>query len=72
MREWQAPISHAALVKAETIYGELCGGESIGFRNVLIRFPEQRLDIVLLSNRNDPEPYALARRIAALWGAPQP
>ena len=47
-------------------------GESIGFRNVLIRFPEQRLDIVLLSNRNDPEPYALARRIAALWGAPQP
>ena len=47
-------------------------GESIGFRNVLIRFPEQRLDIVLLSNRNDPEPYALARRIAALWGAPEP
>ena len=47
-------------------------GESIGFRNVLIRFPDQRLSIVLLSNRNHPEPYPLARRIAALWGAPAP
>ena len=47
-------------------------GESIGFRNVMIRFPEAKMAIVLLSNRNDPEPYALARKIAALWGAPSP
>ncbi|MDH5833301.1 serine hydrolase [Luteimonas sp. M1R5S59] len=40
-------------------------GETIGFRNVLLRWPEQRLTVVLLTNRNDPEPYALARRIAA-------
>lgn len=42
-------------------------GESIGFRNVILRWPAQRLTVVLLTNRNDPEPYALARRIAARW-----
>jgi len=44
-------------------------GESIGFRNVLVRFPTQRLTVVVLTNRNAPEPYRLARRIAGLWGA---
>ena len=43
-------------------------GESIGFRNVLLRFPAQRLTVIVLSNRDDPEPYRLARRIADLWG----
>lgn len=42
-------------------------GESIGFRNVLLRFAAQRLTIIVLSNRDAPEPYGLARRIAALW-----
>ncbi|HRN61179.1 MAG TPA: serine hydrolase domain-containing protein [Luteimonas sp.] len=42
-------------------------GETIGFRNVILRWPEQRLTVVLLSNRNDPEPYKLAREIAALY-----
>ena len=42
-------------------------GETIGFRNVILRWPERRLTVVLLSNRNDPEPYALARRIADLY-----
>ena len=47
-------------------------GESIGFRNVIVRWPAQRLTVVVLSNRNDPEPYRLALRIAALYrtGAP--
>ena len=44
-------------------------GESIGFRNVILRFPERHLTVIVLTNRNDPEPYALARRIAALWDA---
>ena len=44
-------------------------GESIGFRNVLVRFPTQRLTVVVLTNRDTPEPYRLARRIAGLWGA---
>ena len=38
-------------------------GETIGFRNVILRWPAQRLAVVLLSNRNDPEPYADARAI---------
>ena len=39
-------------------------GESIGFRNVLVRYPQRRLTIVVLTNRNDPEPYRLALAIA--------
>jgi CubicO group peptidase (beta-lactamase class C family) len=42
-------------------------GETIGFRNVMLRWPERRLTVVLLSNRNAPRPYALARRVAALF-----
>ena len=42
-------------------------GESIGFRNVLLRFPAQRLTVIVLSNRDAPDPYRLARQIAALW-----
>ncbi|MBB1087510.1 beta-lactamase family protein [Lysobacter sp. SG-8] len=46
-------------------------GESIGFRNVLVRYPGRRLTVVLLSNRNDPEPYETALQVAALFGAGQ-
>lgn len=42
-------------------------GETIGFRNVVLRFPRERLAVVVLSNRNAPAPYPLARAIAALW-----
>lgn len=42
-------------------------GESIGFRNVILRFPKERLTVLLLSNRNDPEPYAAASAIAAAF-----
>ncbi|HEX7062963.1 MAG TPA: serine hydrolase domain-containing protein [Woeseiaceae bacterium] len=43
-------------------------GETIGFRNVIIRWPAQHTTIVLLTNRNDPEPRDLALQIAALFG----
>lgn len=39
-------------------------GESIGFRNVIVRWPKRHMTIILLSNRNDPEPYRLALEIA--------
>lgn len=42
-------------------------GETLGFRNVILRWPARHFTLVLLTNRNDPEPYALARRIAGLW-----
>ena len=44
-------------------------GESIGFRNVIVRFPERRLTVVILTNRNDPEPYRTALAIAELASA---
>ena len=42
-------------------------GETIGFRNVIVRWPRQRLTVVLLSNRNGPEPYQTALAIGALF-----
>jgi CubicO group peptidase (beta-lactamase class C family) len=39
-------------------------GETIGFRNVIVRYPTRRLTVVVLTNRNDPEPYQLALAIA--------
>ena len=41
-------------------------GETSGFRNVIVRFPDRRLTVVVLTNRNDPEPYATALAIAEL------
>jgi CubicO group peptidase (beta-lactamase class C family) len=42
-------------------------GESIGFRNVIVRWPKQHFTIVLLSNRNESEPYQTALAIARLY-----
>jgi Beta-lactamase class C and other penicillin binding proteins len=42
-------------------------GESIGFRNVIVRWPRQRLTVVVLTNRNGPEPYPLALEIARIY-----
>ena len=39
-------------------------GETIGFRNVIVRFPKQRLTVVILTNRNSPGPYQAALNIA--------
>ena len=42
-------------------------GETVGFRNVIVRYPQRHLTVVVLTNRNDPEPYEMAKRIAALF-----
>ncbi|HIE5354251.1 TPA: serine hydrolase domain-containing protein [Stenotrophomonas maltophilia] len=42
-------------------------GESIGFRNVILRYPDLHLTVIVLSNRNAPEPYPLALKIAQRW-----
>ena len=39
-------------------------GESIAFRNVIVRYPERHLTVIILTNRNDPEPYKMALEIA--------
>ena len=40
-------------------------GESIGFRNAIIRDPLRRTTVILLTNRDDPEPYAQALELLA-------
>jgi CubicO group peptidase (beta-lactamase class C family) len=42
-------------------------GETIGFRNVIVRWPGRHLTVVLLSNRNDPEPYRTALAIGQMF-----
>jgi CubicO group peptidase (beta-lactamase class C family) len=51
-------------VTGETLWHS---GETRGFRNVIIRDPERRLTVIVLTNRNDPEPYVTARAIAKLY-----
>ena len=45
-------------------------GESIGFRNALVRLPDQHLAVVVLTNRNDGHPYDIAMSVAAHFSAP--
>lgn len=39
-------------------------GESIGFRNAVVRFLDEKLSVVVLTNRDEGEPYDLALRVA--------
>jgi CubicO group peptidase (beta-lactamase class C family) len=51
------------------IHGEVLwhSGETMGFRNVIVRWPQRHFTVIVLSNRNDPEPYRLALEIAELY-----
>ncbi len=42
-------------------------GETRGFRTAIERFPDDRLTVVILANRNDLDPVALALRVAEQW-----
>lgn len=42
-------------------------GETMGFRNVIVRYPQQHMTVIVLTNRNDPEPYKTALAIAQLF-----
>jgi CubicO group peptidase (beta-lactamase class C family) len=42
-------------------------GETVGFRNVIVRYPKRHMTVVVLTNRNDPEPYQTALAIARLY-----
>jgi CubicO group peptidase (beta-lactamase class C family) len=42
-------------------------GESIGFRNVIVRYPERRFTVIVLTNRNEPAPYPAALAIAEFF-----
>ncbi|MBV8877290.1 MAG: beta-lactamase family protein [Gammaproteobacteria bacterium] len=42
-------------------------GETVGFRNVIIRWPRRHFSVIVLTNRDAPEPYSLALAIAKLY-----
>lgn len=42
-------------------------GESIGFRNALLRFPEKGLSVIVLTNRDEGEPKEIALKIADMY-----
>jgi CubicO group peptidase (beta-lactamase class C family) len=44
-------------------------GETLGFRNVIVRFPAHHFTVIVLTNRDDPEPYGAALAIAKLYFA---
>ena len=52
-------------------------GESLGFTNGIIRYPDRRLTVVVLTNRTGGAPWDVAQRIAELYlgasaGTPSP
>ena len=42
-------------------------GTTRGFRNAILRYPDERLTVVVLTNRNEGEPISIAERVAALF-----
>ena len=48
-------------ISGETLWHS---GETCGFRNVIVRYPERHFTVILLTNRDDPAPYPLALAIA--------
>lgn len=48
-------------ISGETLWHS---GESVGFRNVIVRYPQRHLTVIILTNRDDPEPYKMALNIA--------
>jgi len=51
-------------ITGETVWHS---GESLGFRNVIVRYPKRHFTVIILTNRNDPEPYTTALAIAKLY-----
>ena len=58
---YEASYGYGWRITGDTLWHS---GESIGFRNVIVRWPKQHLTVILLSNRNEPEPYRTVLKIA--------
>jgi len=42
-------------------------GETVGFRNVIVRYPKRHFTVIVLTNRDDPEPFRAALAIADVF-----
>jgi CubicO group peptidase (beta-lactamase class C family) len=47
-------------------------GETVGFRTTIQRFPEDNLTIIVLANRIDVNPQAMALKVADLYLTTKP
>ena len=45
-------------------------GETRGFTNAIIRYPDERLSVIVLTNRTDSAPWDVAQKIADVWLGP--
>ncbi len=68
------PATHTENPSVDYAYGWRITGETLwhsgetrGFRNVILRYPQRKLTVIVLTNRNDPEPYSTALAIARLY-----
>jgi CubicO group peptidase (beta-lactamase class C family) len=66
---YEASYGYGWRITGDTLWHS---GESIGFRNVIVRWPKQHLTVILLSNRNEPEPYQTVLKIAQPFLPPAP
>jgi CubicO group peptidase (beta-lactamase class C family) len=46
-------------------------GETSGFTNAIVKYPAQRLTVIILTNRAGGAPWRLAQRLADLWLGPR-
>jgi CubicO group peptidase (beta-lactamase class C family) len=51
-------------ITGETVWHS---GETTGFRNVIVRYPKHHFTVIVLTNRDEPEPYTTALAIARLF-----
>jgi CubicO group peptidase (beta-lactamase class C family) len=51
-------------ISGETLWHS---GETVGFRNVIVRYPRRHFTVIVLTNRDAPETYPLALAIAKLY-----
>jgi CubicO group peptidase (beta-lactamase class C family) len=51
-------------ITGETVWHS---GETLGFRNVIVRYPQRHFTVIVLTNRNEPEAYPVALAIADVF-----
>jgi len=66
LQKWEASLAGRKLEYGwrfgeHTIWHE---GETVSFRNVIVRWPAEKLTVIMLTNRDHPDPYDIAVKLA--------
>lgn len=70
LQKWDASLANRKLEFGwhrgpHTIWHE---GESVSFRNIIIKWPAERVTVIMLTNRDRPDPCDAARAVAEIVG----